>query len=212
MENKSTIIFDGPPASGKTTLSRILAQRFHCPYMHYKALGFINIISTAILRLIRRYSITQVKPIRTKEDPVLLLEPRLLKRMRWIIFLVELPYKMFQVMMLGILSIICSYLVIDEFFTLRAANYINVYFHGGLSKRQAELLMRIDLALLRTLAKHRGILYIYIDRPVEELKNLWHKREHDKEYSEEYLAIVRLIWKMYQAQISDFAQIQQITR
>ncbi|MEM2704802.1 MAG: hypothetical protein QXR45_16775 [Candidatus Bathyarchaeia archaeon] len=208
--SKIIFIFDGPPASGKTTLSKRLAQKLHCPYLRYKALGYANIISTVILQLIPRYSIIRIKSIQTKEDPVLLLDSCLLRKMRLIIFLTEIPYKISQAIMLLFLSFIYRFLVIDEFFTLRIANYINVYLHGGLSDWQVKLLIRIDLALLRVLAKHKSILYIYTNRHIEELKKLWHKREYNKKYSEEYLTIVRFIWKMYQETIGDFAQILQI--
>ncbi|MEM0262217.1 MAG: hypothetical protein QXN17_06155 [Nitrososphaerota archaeon] len=112
--------------------------------------------------------------------------------------------------MLIALSFICSYLVIDEFLVLRIANYVNVYLHGGLSRWQAELLIRTDLALLKVLAKHGNIRYIYIDRPIEELKNLWYKREFNKEYSETYLILVRLIWKIYQPEISRLTKVKKL--
>ncbi|MEM0057178.1 MAG: hypothetical protein QXH96_01705 [Candidatus Geothermarchaeota archaeon] len=204
------IIFDGPPASGKTTRSRILAQKLRSPYLHYKVLGFVNTLSTIIIRLAPRYSMTRLKHFRTKEDPVLLLDSRLLNKMKLIIFLAEIPYKILQVVLLIALSFICSYLVIDEFLVLRIANYVNVYLHGGLSRWQAELLIRTDLALLKVLAKHGNIRYIYIDRHIEELKNLWYKREFNKEYSETYLILVRLIWKIYQPEISRLTKVKKL--
>ncbi|MEM4452771.1 MAG: hypothetical protein QW182_06170 [Thermosphaera sp.] len=132
--------------------------------------------------------------------------------MQLIIFLAEIPYKILQAALLIILSLIYSCLIIDEFLVLRIANYVNVYLHGGLNKWHAELLIRIDLALLRILAKHGTIQYIYIDRCIEELKNLWHKREFDKEYSETYLILVRLVWKTYQTEISSLTQVKKIVR
>ncbi|MEM2562252.1 MAG: hypothetical protein QXT06_07995 [Candidatus Bathyarchaeia archaeon] len=209
---KKFIIFDGPPASGKTTRSRILARKLRCPYLRYKTLGFANILSTIIIRLAPGYSITRIKHLRTKEDPVLLLDSRLLSKMQLIIFLAEIPYKILQVTLLIVLSLIYSCLIIDEFLVLRIANYVNVYLHGGLSKWHAELLIRIDLALLRVLAKHGTIQYIYIDRCIEELKNLWHKREFNKAYSETYLILVRLIWKTYQTEISSLTRVKKIIR
>jgi hypothetical protein len=207
-ENKLIIIFDGPPASGKTTCSIITARKLRFLYLKYKALGPINIVSTLIIRIAPDLS-KNPSYIKTKEDPLLLLKSQMLKKIRFIIFLTELLYKIFQVITLIMLSTIYKRLVIDEFFTLRAANYINVYLHKGLSKRQAELLIRIDLALLKALAKHHPIYYIYIDRDTEELKHLWHNREHDKEYSEKYLTLVRLVWKTYKNYISGSAQIHQ---
>jgi len=208
MEKRLVIIFDGPPASGKSTYSTIMARKLRVSHLKYKTLGPINVISTFIIRIAPDLS-KDPNYVKTKEDPLLLLRSQILKKIRFVTFLTELPYKIFQAIMLILLSILCKGLVIDEFFTLRAANYINVHLHKGLSKQQAELLMRIDLTLLKVLAKLNSVHYIYIDRRNEELKCLWCNREHDKEYSKKYLKLVRLVWKSYKNYISSFAQIHQ---
>ena len=195
------IIFDGPPASGKTTRAMITARKLHCLHLKYKALGLVNIISVLIVRIAPDLS-KNSSYIKTKEDPILLIKSQILKKMKFIAFLTELLYKMVQIVLLIILSTICRKLVIDEFFALRAANYINIYLHNGLGKRQAELLIRIDLALLKALAKGHSLYYIYVDRETKELRRFWHKRERDKKYSEKYLALVRLVWKAYRNQIN----------
>ena len=202
---KIIIIFDGPPASGKTTRSIITAQKLRFLYLKYKALGLINIISILLMQIAPNLS-KNPSYIKTKEDPLLLLKPQMLEKIRFITFLTELLYKVFQAIKLVMLSTICKGLVIDEFFTLRAANYINVYLYKGLGKRQAELLIRIDLALLKALAKHNSLYYIYLDRDAEELKRLWRNRERDKEYSEKYLTLVRIVWKTYRDRIDHITE------
>lgn len=205
MQKKLVFVFDGPPASGKTTLSEVLARNLRSARFRYKCLGAANIFSAVILRLAQGHSKIQNKPTQMMGDPVLLLNRCLLERIRPIVFITELPYKMFQLIAVAALCLTNRCLVIDEFFVLRAANYINVYLHGGLNWWQSELLMRIDLALLKALAKRRLILYIYIHRHIDDLKKLWRKRENNEEYSEWFLALVRAVWRTHRAQIASLA-------
>jgi len=67
-------------------------------------------------------------------------------------------------------------------------------------------LIRIDLALLKALAKHNSLYYIYVDRDAEELKRLWRNRERDKEHSEKYLTLVRIVWKTYRDRIDHITE------
>lgn len=203
MRKLVVLIIDGPPASGKTTLSKVISSYLNCVRMKYKALGVINIISALLINTIFRRVTLRKELIKRKEDPVLLLDLNILIRLRHVIFLTELVYKALQafllIMTLYTLILLSFYrqrcLVIDEFLVLRTANYINLHIHGGLSGWHLMLLRRLDMSVFQVLTRCCVLRYIYIDRSLREILDLWNKREMGKPYSYRYLAIVRLVWK-----------------
>ncbi|MEM4482002.1 MAG: hypothetical protein QXV04_04700, partial [Desulfurococcaceae archaeon] len=202
---KFIIIFDGPPASGKTTRSRILVRKLCCPVIQYRAIGLANFISTVIFRLTPAFLETNINHI--KGDPVLFIKRQVLERIRSIIFLTELLYKFLQTLKLLIFSLSFKCLIIDEFFILRTANYINVYLYGGLKKWQVILLMRLDIALLRMLSHIGNLHYTYINRHTNELRRLWYKRSHSKDYpSGKYLMLIQIVWRKNKEIIYKFAK------
>lgn len=210
MNGTSIILLDGPPASGKTTICKILSKRYCCPCVRYKCLGFANVIAKIILKLTTRDSNLLTCLVSRKEDPILLLGTSFLRKNRHVIFLLEIPYKVLQVILICLLVKVRNCIIIDEFLSLRVANYINMYIHGGLSRCHMEILIRLDLASLITFALSKSAFYIYVDRRLEELERMWSQREHNKEYSRLFLALVRATWKKYKPLICRFVQIVEI--
>jgi len=190
------LVIDGPPASGKSTLVRLLARNYRTKTFCYKRLGLINILSTLLLKMIQREQSRRLGGDRV--DPVILVDSKYLKRISALTTTLEVVYKFVMYALLLSSALLKQDLVIDEGISLGWANYLNLMLSKkALKPSQVSILMKLDLVTFRTLSRIQKIYYYFIDRSLKELETLWRKRGNIVPYDVKYFLVVKYSFNLF---------------
>jgi len=190
------LVIDGPPASGKSTLVRLLARNYRTKTFRYKRLGLINILSTLLLKMMQSEQSRRLGGDRV--DPVILVDSKYLKRISALTTTLEVVYKFVMYASLLSLALLKQDLVIDEGVSLGWANYLNLMLSKkALKPSQVSILMRLDLVVFRTLARIQKIYYYFVEKDLRELETLWRKRGNIAPYDVKYFLMVKYSFNLF---------------
>ena len=190
------LVIDGPPASGKSTLVRLLARNYRTKTFRYKRLGLINILSTLLLKMMESKQGCRLGG--DCVDPVILVDSKYLKRISALTTTLEVVYKFVMYASLLSLALLKQDLVIDEGASLGWANYLNLMLSKkALKPSQVSILMRLDLVVFRTLARIQKIYYYFVDRDLRELETLWRKRGNIAPYDVKHFLMVKYSFNLF---------------
>jgi len=191
----TVLVFDGPPACGKTTLVRLLKRRYDARAYRYTRLRLVNILFAVLAKISPNLLCSKVR--RDNVDPVMLVNSYYLEKVSWLIFVLEVVYKYLRYSSLLSLALCGSLLVVDEGFSLGWANYLNLMLHRkALKPGHVDLLMRLDLQFLKLLTKVRRVYIYFIDRSLEKLSTFWRNRGHRVHYDTTYALLVRYSFRI----------------
>jgi hypothetical protein len=191
---------DGPPACGKTTFIAQLRTSLRVRVVGYKAFGLANLLSQWVLRLAPSHR-RQGTFDETRDDPILLLDDLMARSLSPVIGVSEVFYKTAQ-MAKCVLATAAQQTVVDEGVVLRYANYQNAKQLGRISGQASRILVMMDLAFARALARRRRVLYLYLEADDETLDLRWRKRGHKTKYNLEFARLVREGWSYYRPLLS----------
>jgi len=196
-KQRRVVILDGPPATGKTSIARILRSQTGAVVITYKRLGLANILSTLMLHLFpsaRGY----ICPERLRCDPIIELRREILRKLDSLVFLSEIIYKIIQQFLILILILFSCKIVVDEWFSLGWANYFNLYLRKGLKAKHVEILMRLDMAFFKLLNSLRNVSLqlMFIDRDLRKVRKYWTKRGHRIPYDVKFYKLTYLAFNI----------------
>lgn len=183
------IIIDGPPASGKTTLSYKFFNKLGGYVTRYRAFGPANIMTQYFKLNIIYYDNKIIKILRN--DLFLTIPLEKWEKIKKLIFLLELIYKFFQQFIIITILLLKKVVILDEFMILRLANYINVVINNKFSYKIMKYLFIIDLKFAILLSKFSSMIYIYMEPNLTKMMANWQHRGHRLPYDIKFLAIVR---------------------
>ena len=203
------IIVDGPPASGKSTIATFLAKKFSCKVYSFKRLGLLNLYAEFLLHITpsanmhgnvgrsEGFKVLQVVK-RERRDPILLINPRFLEKTTFINFLLEVIYKYVRFSLLVASALTSRCVIVDEWFSLEWANYYNLmYYKKAFKPRHVEVLMRLDISLLRFLPRIKNVHVYFIDRNWSKLALFWRRRGHVTHYDVKYATLVKYFFNLF---------------
>jgi hypothetical protein len=197
-KNKLIIIFDGPPASGKSTIATFLKHSFNAKIYCYKRLGFVNIVAKLLIGIAPHLRVCRFADEHFV-DSVMIIDSNLLKKISFLTFYLEIAYKFLQYCLLFMHILTESNVVVDEGPSLGWANYLSLMLSKKVLKPyHVDLLMRLDLQLLRALSRLRRIHMYFIDRSQEKLSILWHRKGSKSPYGIMYASLVRYSFRLFE--------------
>jgi hypothetical protein len=191
------VIIDGPPAAGKSSVVRLLRQKYRAPAFLYKRLGLVNVLYMLLLMVAPNLQCNRIS--RENVDHIMLVNQVYLVRMPTLTLGLEVLYKCIRYCLLLFLALTRRNLVVDEGFSLGWANYLNLrIFKKALKHNHIALLMRLDLQYLRLLSSIHKVYYYFIDRDQGKLSTLWRRKGHRAIYDKKYSFLVRCSFKFFE--------------
>jgi len=194
--SKVVIVLDGPPASGKTSTAGVLRSRTGAVTVTYKRLGLANVFSTIILHI---FPATQgyICPEKLRCDPIMELRREFFQRVSSLVFLSEIIYKIIQQLLILFLVLFSHKVVVDEWFSLGWANYLNLYLQKGFKAEYVDILIRFDVTFLRVVnSLNISLQLIFIDRRINKVEELWRRRGHLIPYDRLFYRLVHLSYNI----------------
>lgn len=192
------VIIDGPPASGKSTITAFLKRKHRTKIYCYKRLGFVNTLAKMLIRIAPHL---QVCDFADKDfvDPVMTIDSNFLENTSFLMLCLEVTYKLLQYCSFFMHILTKSDVVVDEGFSLGWANYLNLMLNKrALKPRHVDLLMRLDLQFSRTLSRLCRLHVWFIDRSQKKLDVLWQRKGRKSPYATLFAFLVRYSFKLFE--------------
>jgi len=188
------VIFDGVPASGKTTMVRSFRYSHGIKSYNYKRLGLVNIATEILMRIAPHLQMNEF----ICGDPVMGMDATFLRKISSMILSLEILYKFMQYSLIFLAIFTNKTVVVDEGPSLGWANYLNLLYNkNALGRNGVVLLMRLDLRFLWFISKFHKVQIYFIDRDQATLNIFWQFKGHKTPYDVRYANMVRYSFKLF---------------